>query len=128
MADALFDTTVVIDHYNGYSGAVSLFDSVIRGDLSVGYSPISTLELWVGITTTQEEIDYSGMISLLEELPVTSAVARIASSWMRGLSPRRTDLLLRDVLIAATAVHYKLTLYTRNVRDFRRLHSDVRSY
>jgi len=128
MADALFDTTVFIDHYHGDPGAMYLFTRLTRGELKAYYSPITTLEIWVGIKTVQEEVDYSAMLSLMDEAPVTSAIARTASAWLRGQSPRRSDLLLRDALIAATATHHRLTLYSKNVRDFQRLHGDVNAY
>jgi len=67
MADALFDTTVFIDYYNGDPGDGALFSRPIRGELIAWYSPITTLEIWVGIKTPEEEIDYSAMLSLMDE-------------------------------------------------------------
>ena len=38
-----------------------------------------------------------------------------------GLMHQRSDTLLQDAMIAAVAVVHRLTVLTRNVRDFERL-------
>ena len=44
---------------------------------------------------------------------------------LRSGGHRRSDTLLEDAMIAATALAHQLTVVTRNVRDFDRLGIDL---
>jgi predicted nucleic acid-binding protein len=128
LADALFDTTVFIDYYRGDAGARDLIDAVIDGSLSASYSPLTSFEIWIGVSSREDEIDFLAMLSQCEEAPLTASMARTAAIWLKGFSPRRAEGLFRDALIAATANERGEVIYTRNVRDFERLSIDVRTY
>jgi len=128
MADALFDTTVFIDYYHGDAGARSLMLAVINGSLTASYSTLTGFEIWMGITSREEEIDYTAMLTFLQEAALTGPAARRAAEWLRDLPLSRSEALFRDALIAATAAERGETIYTRNIRDFERLNADVQPY
>ena len=128
MADALFDTTVFIDYYKGDSAANALVQSVFDGAMTAPYSAITQFEVWSGITTHEEEIDYLAIMAICEVAVLTSSMARAAARLLRQFTPSRSEGLFRDALIAATAIERGETIYTRNARDFRRFNANVRSY
>ena len=77
-------------------------------------SVITRCELFAG-----SEVDEEGVRVLLapfRELSVDRAVAELA-----GRVRRETGIRMPDALIAATALLHRLTLVTRNVRDFERV-------
>jgi len=128
LADALFDTTVFIDYYRGDDGARELVEAVVEGSLSASFSSLASFEIWLGIASREEEIDFLAMLSYCEEAPLTASMARTAALWLKNVRPRRAEALFRDALIAATANERGETVYTRNVRDFRRFTQDVQRY
>ena len=128
MADVLFDTTVFIDYYRGDAGAKLLIDSLLAGSLTASYSSLTSFEIWIGISSRGEEIDFLAMLSQCEEAPLTASMARAAAIWLKGFSPRRAEGWFRDALIAATANERGEAICTRNVKDFERFAFHVRPY
>jgi len=128
VADALFDTTVLIDYYRGDTGAQALVEAVIIGTMTASYSPVTSFEIWMGITTHEEEIDYLAVMQLLEEAPLSASMARTAAGWLKRRSASQSEALFRDALIAAAASERREPIYTRNARDFTRFYADVRTY
>jgi predicted nucleic acid-binding protein len=128
MADALFDTTVFIDYYEGDPSARELVDAVLDGRTAAAYSPISTLEVWLGLTNHEDEMAMTFILGSMKEVPLTDAAAITAATWLRGMSPRRAETMFRDALIAATARERGEVVVTRNVKDFQRFDVDVKAY
>lgn len=69
-------------------------------------SKAATIEAWL------EQVVASGQV-----LPMDAAVCR---EWAR-LMHAKSDTLTEDAFIAATAITHRLTVVTRNVRDFKSL-------
>lgn len=128
MADAVLDTTVFIDYFNGHPGARKIVGDVLTGRKTGAYSPITVLELWVGLASHEDEVSMQALLSSLEHAPLSDGAARAAAIWLRGTSPRRTESMYRDALIAATAKERGEPVVTRNVRDFGRFGIDVQPY
>ena len=128
MADALFDTTVLIDYYRGDVDAQRLVDAVRTGAMTASFSPVTSYELWIGMRSREEELNYLAVLRRFDEAPLTSAMARQAAYWLRGTGERPREDLIRDALIAATAAARGEVIYTRNVRDFQRFYARVKAY
>jgi hypothetical protein len=104
VADVLVDTDVFVDHLRGAA-------ALEPGPDTVSYSVVTRCELFAGRQT--EEAKVGALLAPFRELAVDRAVAELA-----GRLRRETALRTPDALIAATALHHRLTLVTRNRRDF----------
>lgn len=104
MTRTLLDSDVLVDHLRGHRRIVAG-----RDDLHV--SAISRAELFSGRRTEERRI--RRLLEPMTDLPVDAAIAERA-----GRLRRDSGLRLPDALLAATALEHRLTLVTRNVRDF----------
>ena len=91
-------------------------------DLHVSAVTIGEIQSGVEITREQDPSKAAAIEAWLDEVAETYNVlsmdARAFRVWAR-LMHRRTDNVIEDAMIAATAAVHHLTVVTRNVRDFK---------
>ncbi len=104
MAKTLVDSDVLVDHLRGHRR----FE---RGEDDLHVAAVTRAELFSGRGTQEPRV--RKLLASMTDLPIDVAIAERAG-WIRRQSPVR----LPDALIAATAIEHRLTLVTRNVRDF----------
>lgn len=104
MARILIDSDVLVDHLRGYR-------RLLAGGDELHVSAITRAELFSGRGAEERRI--RRLLEPMIDIPVDTAIAERAGR-LRRTSGRR----LPDAIIAATALAHRLTLVTRNTRDF----------
>jgi predicted nucleic acid-binding protein len=103
---------------------VAWLQAVADDDLHLAAVTIGELQAGVELTRDQDPLKAAAIEAWIElvadsynVLPMDAATFR---TWAR-LMHDRSDTLIEDAMIAATAIVHNLTVVTRNIRDFKRL-------
>lgn len=119
----LLDTNVVSElrRSKPHGAVVAWLESVADADLHVSAVTIGEIQAGIEITRGQDAAKAHEIETWLERvattynvLPMDAAAFRM---WAR-LMHRKSDALIEDAMIAATANVHNLTVVTRNFRDF----------
>ena len=120
----LLDTNVVSElrRARPHGAVLAWLQNVRDEDLHISAVTIGEIQSGIEITrekdqTKAAEIE-TWLAQVAETYNVLSMDAQTFRVWAR-LMHRRTDDLIEDAMIAATAAVHRLTIATRNVRDFK---------
>ena len=122
----LLDTNVVSElrRPRPHGALLAWLQDVQDHDLHISAVTIGEIQSGVEITREQDEAKAAAIEAWLDEVAGTYNVLSIDAQtfrvWAR-LMHRRSDNLIEDAMIAATAAVHHLTVVTRNVRDFEGL-------
>ncbi len=129
LADILLDATVFLDYRNGVQGARTLFEQIVRKEVSASVSPITVFQLWGRADLDrQAEMGYTSMLAFLDEAPLTVQAAKTAGLWIASIAPEERGGLLSYALLVATAAERGEQICTRNMEPFRHFPSELREY
>jgi predicted nucleic acid-binding protein len=122
----LLDSDTAIDWLNGTRYAGPLLRALsAEGTERLGISLATYGELLAGIPYSRDpraaERSVRQFLRLVDVLPITRAVMQRFARLKADLAHRGQLIGDFDTLIAATALHHRLTLVTRNVRHFGRI-------
>lgn len=119
----LIDSDWVIDALNGRQAARDLFKKLTNDRLAIGLMTYG--EVYEGILYgTDRALAESGFRRFLRGVAVLPLNRQIMVRFahIRGDLRNRGEIIGDpDILIAATALHYSLTLVTQNLRHFQRI-------
>jgi toxin FitB len=119
----LLDTKVVSElrRPNPHGAVLAWLRATPDADLCLSAVTIGELQAGVEITREQDAAKAAEIEAWLEQVAESYNIlpmdGRIFRCWAR-LMHRRSDDLLEDAMIAATATVHNLTVVTRNIRDF----------
>lgn len=122
----LLDTNIVSElrRPRPHDGVLSWFRDVPAAELRLSAVTIGEIQAGIEITREQDSAKAAELEAWLDRvletydvLPVDAAAFREWAKIMHGQS----DTLLQDAMIGAVATVNRLTVATRNVRDFERL-------
>jgi tRNA(fMet)-specific endonuclease VapC len=118
----LIDTDVVIDHLNADPATVQLLEPLTVAGIAI--SIVGFMETYQGIfrnpnpAAVQEEFD--DFLDGVPVIPLAEDIARRCAQLREDLKQQGKRVRSRalDLITAATALHYNLTLVTRNTADY----------
>ena len=117
MAKYLLDTTVIIDHLRGNKKVDSHLEEIgQRGDIA-GCCCINIAETYAGMREKEKE-KTDRFIRSLYYFEVTMQIAKLSGELRQKYTKKGKTLATTDVIIAATAITYGLTLITKNVKHY----------
>ncbi|MGB9740267.1 MAG: PIN domain-containing protein [Candidatus Bathyarchaeales archaeon] len=126
----IFDTTFLIDLIRGDEGAVQKAKEVDRESIFKSISVVTVHEYLRGIYYLFSHDENLLKVKLekaeaelirFEILPYTYEIAKKAAEIDAKLAKNGTSISFSDIIIAATTLHYRLTLVTRNLEHFSRI-------
>ncbi len=112
----LCDTDIIIELYKNNTSIIAALHKI--GQENIAISLITAGELLFGAINKRELNRISKDIANLHTLPLNEAIGILALDLLQKYTLSH-KLMLPDALIAATALHHEISLYTLNQKDFR---------
>ena len=116
----LVDTNIIIEHVNGSSNILKEYLALQdEGKVILFVSTITVFEFYSGLEMSKPSIQQKTdlLFTLFTEKEVNNAISQIAAYLNRSQN-LYSKIETNDLLIAATAIHLKAKVLTRNMKHF----------
>lgn len=117
MATFLLDTTVIIDALNEKKNRNLFLVDLVEQGHTLACCPVNVAEVYAGLRPKEEQRT-EALLRSLQFYPITFPIAELAGRLKREHGRRGKTLSIADIIIAAVAIHNRLTLMTDNTIDF----------
>lgn len=112
----IIDTCVLFDFMSGRDGEG--ITEKLLSDSAGALSVISVYEMFRGVENKRHIEQRKELVNLCAVLEITEPISKTASNIYTTLKKSGKLIPNQDILIAATAIHWKYPLFTRNKKDF----------
>lgn len=121
----LIDTNIVSElrKIRPHGAVVAWLESVADADLYLSAVTLGEIQIGIELTREQDTIKAAEIEVWADQVAATYNVLPMDAITFRvwaKLMHRQSDTVYEDAMIAACAIVHKLTVVTRNVRDFER--------
>lgn len=119
----LIDSDVVADYLGARPQTIDLLSALAKEDIAVSLVTVGEIYegIYYGRDLDKAEAIFRQFLRLAETLPLTQTI-RQRFAQIRGELRRKGQIIGDfDILIAATALHHRLILVTRNSKDYDRI-------
>lgn len=116
----LVDTFILIDFFRKSDKTNSRLLKLVKEEFSYCISAITEFEIYIG-TTPNQTAYWEDFLFRTQILAFDKEIARTAVDISKALKKQSRLIGIADLLIAATAVHYRLPPATLNVKHFERI-------
>jgi tRNA(fMet)-specific endonuclease VapC len=113
----LLDTSVIIDILNDRRGRKGLLENLVLEGSTLACCAVNVAEVYSGMRAHEARIT-DALLRSFEYFEITWQVACAAGRLKYEHARKGQTLALADMLIAAVALAYNLTLITDNAKDF----------
>jgi predicted nucleic acid-binding protein len=113
----LLDSTVLIDVLRERASRRALCADLARRGERLATASINVGEVYSGLLPA-EQLKAKVLFEQLRVYPLTTEIARAAGSIRYAWARKGRTLGLNDMIVAATALEYDLTVMTDNRKDF----------
>ena len=112
----LCDTNILIEAYRKNSAVISVLNTIIQND-TIAISDVVRAEILIGARNKNEMQVLSRELEQIQCLPIQSEISALSINLLKQYYLSH-NLDFHDALIAATAIHHNIKLYTLNIKDF----------
>lgn len=126
----LLDTNIVSElrKIKPHGAVVTWLSSVPEIDLFLSVVTLAEIQAGIEITSEQDAVKATAIECWADQLANTYNILPLDAVTFRlwaKLMHRQSNTIYEDAMIAATALVHKLTVVTRNTRDFKRFNVNL---